>query len=286
MVLGLGLILNLFISNLLPVQAQTFRLDQQAPPKLELGVGLGTANFPTYPGADERETFILPFPSVVYRGDFIRADEDGTRSPFLTSERFELNGSFGFNVPVNESDVDVREGMGDLDAIIEVGPSLMYHLIKRGPKSPISLTSRTAIRQAFSTDLGRWEDQGQIFEQTLFAWIRVARSVTLYASISGTWATRRYQKYFYDVAPLFETTTRSRYDSSEGNLDYAASHFGVFNLGPRWSLFGGVSFRSYTDAANRRSPLHVRDTDGLIVLGFTYWFYRSKQTIEPRPLKL
>ena len=70
----------IFLSILLFSQislAQNYRSNKDQLPKLELGVGLGAAFLPHYPGSDETHTLVLPFPAIVYRGEKIRSDEDG-----------------------------------------------------------------------------------------------------------------------------------------------------------------------------------------------------------------
>ena len=81
-------------ARLLPILAAgAIWLGSTVPPALadqlplwELGVGVAAIDFPDYRGADERTSYVLPFPYVVYRGDIFRIDRDGVRGRFFKSD--------------------------------------------------------------------------------------------------------------------------------------------------------------------------------------------------------
>ena len=57
-------------------------------PLWEAGFGIVHAIAPDYPGADHSSTYTIPFPAALYRGDVLRADEDGgMRGRFLKKKR-------------------------------------------------------------------------------------------------------------------------------------------------------------------------------------------------------
>ncbi|MHA7834424.1 MAG: MipA/OmpV family protein, partial [Algiphilus sp.] len=64
-------------------------------PLWELGLGAAGISLPAYPGSDEQQFFGAPFPYVVYRGRVLRADDDGVRGLFFSSEgvRLEVSGN-------------------------------------------------------------------------------------------------------------------------------------------------------------------------------------------------
>jgi outer membrane scaffolding protein for murein synthesis (MipA/OmpV family) len=49
-------------------------------PKWELGVGVGGLWMPDYRGSDEVRSYLLPFPYVIYRLDWLKVDREGVRS--------------------------------------------------------------------------------------------------------------------------------------------------------------------------------------------------------------
>ena len=110
-------------------------LPLQADPKplWELGIGTVMLHRPDYLGANEESFYLLPFPSIVYRGDFIKADDDGIQGLFFSNERLELDISGGGSLPVNSEDNSAREGMDDLDPAFELGPSITYKFTLDSP---------------------------------------------------------------------------------------------------------------------------------------------------------
>ena len=70
-------------------------------PAWELGIGLAYTRLPDYRGSDEAHGYVLPFPLIVYRGDFFKSDREGVRAQFLDSRYVEIELSAGATVPVN-----------------------------------------------------------------------------------------------------------------------------------------------------------------------------------------
>ena len=89
-------------------------------PLWELGAGIGVLDFPDYRGSDERSSYVLPIPYVVYRGEFFKVDRDSIRGELFESERLELDISLNGSVPVDSDDNDARRGMDDLDPTVEI----------------------------------------------------------------------------------------------------------------------------------------------------------------------
>ncbi|HET9403894.1 MAG TPA: MipA/OmpV family protein, partial [Burkholderiales bacterium] len=79
-------------------------------PLWEAGMGAAALSFPDYRGSDERQFWLLPFPYLVYRGEFLQADERRMRGVFFKTERAELDLSFNGSVPVDSDDNDARRG--------------------------------------------------------------------------------------------------------------------------------------------------------------------------------
>lgn len=84
-------------------------------PLWEAGLGVGAATFPDHPGSDRTQTYVLPAPYFVYRGEFLKADRDGLRGRFFNSDRIELNLTMGASAPVDSTDNAARQGMPDLN---------------------------------------------------------------------------------------------------------------------------------------------------------------------------
>lgn len=69
-------------------------------PLWEAGLGVAFIDFPDYRGSDERNTYVLPIPYVVYRGKFLKVDREKVRGLLLKSDKAELdvslNGFVGY----------------------------------------------------------------------------------------------------------------------------------------------------------------------------------------------
>ena len=60
-------------------------------PKWELGLGLAAVNLPDYPGADQSQSYVLPFPYIIYRGARLKAGREGLRGLLFESKRWDLD---------------------------------------------------------------------------------------------------------------------------------------------------------------------------------------------------
>ena len=129
-------------------------------PLWELGVGMSALSFPDYRGADESSFFAIPFPYVVYRGTFFKADKDGVRGSFFDNDRIDLNVSIGASVPVSSDENRAREGMPDLQPTVELGPSLdltLWRSQDRRYTLDLRLPARAAVTVMGGMDYVGWE---------------------------------------------------------------------------------------------------------------------------------
>ena len=261
--------------------AQTFQYKRKELPLYEVGAGVGYANLPYYEGAKERRSVTLPFPTFLYRGDIIRADEDGgLRSRFKFSDSLELNAAFGFSLPVDSEIIEVRKGMDDLDTLFELGPGLIYHGLKITEDRPFSLSVNLAARYAMTTDLNFTKGQGWVLNPIVYSRIKMNKEYSGFLSVSQKWAEKSYQQYYYDVEEKDQTNSREEYQAEGGVLSTRYAGFLAYQPNFKTSIAMGVIYFNYDNAANRESPLHVKDDNFSFILGFTYWFYQSEQTVN------
>jgi MipA family protein len=229
-------------------------------PLWELGVGMSALHFPDYRGADESGFFALPFPFVVYRGTFLKADKDGIRGSFFDSDRVDLNVSLGASVPVSSDENRAREGMPDLQPTVELGPSLdltLWRSQDRRYTLDLRLPARAAVTVMGGMDYVGWEFSP-----------RVVLDVSDFAGIAGwnlgllagpIYGSQRSHDYFYSVAPQFANADRPAFDAEGG---YAGSQFlvSMSKRYPKYWLGAFVRWDSLNDAVFADSPL-VRQED-------------------------
>jgi len=251
----------------------------EALPLLELGVGVVGADVPDYPGAGHNTTHTVPFPAGLYRGDVLRADEDGgARARFLNTELLEVNMSIGGSLPADSEENPDRVGMPDLDTMLEFGPGLIIHFLKPSPSSKTKLSLNIPVRFAFSTDLKSVDDRGFIFNPLLY-YIHEdfpIKKMILFVGLDTSFATGRMMDYFYTVAPQYSTAQRPTYKAEGGYLGSGTNLGFSYNFKNQVSFFAGVRQSFFSGAKNEASPLLVSKNNTSIGVGIVWWFWKSK----------
>ena len=243
-------------------------------PLWELGVGVGSYMAPHYFGSDQTNTYTIPVPYAVYRGEYIRSDRGGLRGRIYESEKLDLRVSLGASLPVSNDDNRAREGMPDLDLMLEAGPTLQYQLFK--DESQL-LRFDFPVRAAFTVgDDTRF--RGGVSSPRLYYQIRPDHW-KLTATLGVVYATEKYHAYYYDVESRYATEERPEYIAEAGYTGLRSSFSVSKRFGP---VFLG-SFINYYDirgAENEESPL-VKKKDYLAVaFALSYVFAESKQRVN------
>lgn len=248
----------------------------QGLPLWELGLGAAGISLPAYPGSDEQQFFGAPFPYVVYRGRVLRADEDGVRGLFFSSERLRLEVSGNGTPRVDSDEIEVREGMPDLDLSFELGPSLHVDLISF---ASTWFWAEVNLRALIAADGLKLDPQGVVMDPALYvstrpwSWARVGARLNVYFADAG------YHRFFYEVAPAFARPGRPAYAARGG---YNGSGIGLFaDLRPtrHWHLRAGLNYRSVHGAAFEDSPLVVERNGVTVFLTLARSFLRSERRV-------
>jgi outer membrane scaffolding protein for murein synthesis (MipA/OmpV family) len=240
----------------------------------ELGAGLAVLDIPFYPGAAQSKTYLLPIPHIFYRSEKLEID-NGLEATFLKTPRTRLNLSVDFAVPVNSKDSDAREGMPDLDFVIQIGPSLEITLAG-GRFRPSHFRLELPVRAAIATDFRSAENVGWLFEPRLTFETRRPHKTGFAYLISGglRFSTEELHQYYYGVQQAFVTPDRTRFDASAGYsglfIDYIAN----------WRtedliFFALLRYQNLTGATFTNSPLVEQDDYLIIGAGVTWIFARN-----------
>lgn len=193
----------------------------------ELGIGLGVLDIPFYPGSSQSKTYLLPIPHILFRSENIEID-NGLEATFYRTPGIRFNLSADFAVPVNSEDSDAREGMPDLDLVIQIGPSLEITLAGDRFK-PSHFRLELPVRAAVATDFGSAEVVGWTFEPRLTYETRRPYKIGFAHLISGglRFSNAELHQYYYNVDPAFVMPDRSHFDSRGGYsglfVDYIAN---------------------------------------------------------------
>lgn len=260
------------------VSSQTYRGSSENLPKFELGAGIVRGTAPHYPASDEENEVWVPFPAVIYRGEILRADEDGgMRSRFFYDDSFEFNLSIGGALPARTKDNDDRQGMPNLDPMFEFGPGLIYHFVPKLWKKPYKISVNIPVRMAVSSDFSDTRERGIVFNPVFFGFYEITERITIFGAYSWRFASRKYNDTFYEVERRFANSIRPEYKADSGHVLTAYSLALIFDKSQAYSFFAGVSYENYKESANKNSPLFIKEDNLSTGIGFTWWFYSSDE---------
>ncbi len=252
-------------------------------PLWELGLGVTGLYLPDYRGADQSRGYAFPLPYAAYRGERFKVDREGIRAVFFDTDRVELDVSVFGTPPVDSDDNRARQGMPDLDATLEVGPVLEITLARdRKIDYNYRFRLRLPARAAFATDVIHWSYIGWVFYPHLALDLRpefAGGRWNLGFAAGPLYATRKYNDYFYSVAPQFALPDRPAYQAPGGYSGWVAlatlsRRFDKIWVGAyvRYDTVGGATFES--------SPLVKRDYALSAGLGIAWVFAQSRQLVE------
>lgn len=245
-------------------------------PIYELGAGIIGISVPNYPGASNATFRTIPFPWVIYRGDYLKADEEGNRIEFFKSKDLELGVSGGFNFPIESSENKARLGMPDTGALLGIGPALMYRFPYDGGLQRITMGLGLRVNFSIDEDVDL-KEQGFLVEPNIRYWVKTSRTspLTLFSSVSMSFADTKYNEFFYEVEEAYVTPTREKYKARAGIVDVAASLGFSLELTKKTSTFGGIYYSNLTLAGNKLSPL-VEDEHNIgFALGIAWMFFEK-----------
>ena len=249
-------------------------------PLWELGIGPAFIVFSDYPGAPASHGYAVPFPYVRYRGKILHSDEEGLRGMLFEQPSVAVNISLGASVPVRSSEDSARGGMPNLDATFEVGPSLNFHLW-HSRDSAVAVDFRLPARLAVTVDT-RPRSVGWFMAPNINVDIHGPPELPgwkLGVLVGPIYSTRRYNDYYYSVAPEFETQQRAAYQAPGG---YAGVEV-VAALSRRFrTIWVGsfIRYRTLQGAVFAESPLVKRTDDLAAGIGVAWLVSRSSRQVN------
>ena len=261
--------------NRLPIMAFILSLLLVSPVQAELEVGLGMSavHVPHYIGSDESEDFYLPFPYLRYRSEKFSIDRNLIQGNLWRGGNWSLEISIGGAFKVDSDKNDARQGMSDLDFIIEAGPALHYYL--QGDRTQENaLYVELPLRGAISTDFTQATDRGYSFNPRM-VWRRGyflgQYEVRPQLTVGIRSANSRYHDYTYGVDAQYVTAQRSQYKANGG--------YGGFQLGystavlwSDWLVAGFMRYVNIDGATFSDSPLVRRENSLVIGMASAFLF--------------
>jgi len=258
-------------------------------PLWEGGAGLTVLDFPDYRGSSQSRAYLLPFPYFIYRGEFLRQDRNGLRGIFFHNDAVDLNVSVGASLPVESSKNQAREGMPDLKASVEFGPSLdvrVWEATNRRARLELRMPVRAAlsveshprfIGAQFSPHLNL--DVADPFGED--GW-------NLGMLAGPVFTDGRYNRYFYEVQDEFATPQRPAYATGGGygGMEYIVA---LSKRYPRFWIGGFARYDTLSGAVFESSPLVTAKHYAAAGVGIAWILGESKERVpvnalgEPRP---
>jgi outer membrane scaffolding protein for murein synthesis (MipA/OmpV family) len=248
-------------------------------PLWEVGLGGGVIRIPDYRGSGEAGTYPYPFAMPIYRGRQLQADEEGIKGVLGESSRLRLDFSVFGNVPVS-NDNEVREGMDDLDPILELGPMLRYKPWT-APRSSQSVMLDLPVRAALSVGHGV-----RYVGYAVTPRISYRRQVDLLdrawkwsIGAEALWGSGGLNRYYYQVDAADATPRRPAYAAEPGfggtRLRTSLYRRDRKKLISLYALYDNLQGAVFED-----SPL-VEQTSGWTVGFVVTWFvFQSKDLVE------
>lgn len=254
-----------------------------ARPLWELGLGVGVLSLPHYKGSDQRHTWVLPVPHIVYRGETLRVGRGGARAVLLDASRLDIDLSLAAGPPTRSRDNTARAGMPDLKPTLELGPNINWRL--RGGQGTVldqpmnwrldlRLPWRAAVTVGSEPRLIGWTAAPNLNLD-----LRTAAGWHLGLLAGPTYNSRKFNAYYYDVDPAYATVTRSSYRGEGG---YAGSR-GLASLSRRvdghW-MGAYVQFDTLRGARFEDSPL-IRQKQAWSFGIATSWTLMASDRVAP-----
>ncbi len=261
----------------LPRLACTAEAHADPQPAWEGGVGALALTHPRYTGSSDRSERLLPFPYFVYRGERLRANDDGMRVALL--RRLDLDVSMGAEPPVEAAPGEMREGMTDLLPALEIGPSLDA-LLLASDDEVVTVKLRTAARAAVASDLRRWKWLGLLFTPELRLGVS-DRDARWSATLSGgpIFGQEAVYDYRYQVPDTTAMEGRPAYDAGGGFGGLRSMLKVGRRQGPAW-LGLLVRYDNLHGASFADSPL-VRSHHALGVGLAVVWVFAASSRLAP-----
>jgi outer membrane protein len=249
-------------------------------PLWELGLGLGVVAFNDYRGAATAHLYPLPLPYFVYRGTLVKADHDGVRGKLFNQNRIEINLSVNGTTPVRND--SARHGMPDLRPTLEVGPQLEVHLWRTSDER-LKLDLRVPVRAAFTI-----EAVPRLIGTFLAP--QVDLDIAQFGGEDGwklgllagpLFADRRYDGYFYTVAPQYATAARPAFEAQGG---YAGTQVlaALTRRYPSYWIGAYVRHDTLAGASFADSPLVKRDSYWSAGIGVAWIIRQSTHLVESK----
>lgn len=193
------------------------------------GLALAALAYPSWRGADESRTLILPAPVFSIWTDHSEIGRGGVRAQFPIGRRWLIRTSISGSLPVSSDGSKLRKGLGGLDPTMEAGPAITWVSPSFGN---FHWRAEALVRGIFTLSFSEPQWLGFTAQPRVSLFYnsgRIGKDNAVFARIAAgpIWAQKHQHHYFYSV--------------SENDIERAEAK-GNFNLGDEpYSARGGYS---------------------------------------------
>lgn len=235
---------------------------------LSYGLGLGFISTPAYIGSDKQNNRFLPFPYIDYKGKYFNINRDKIYNQFYDKNRLQMEVSIRGMLPSKSEDT-AREGMPNLDTILEFGPMLTYNL-REVNNAKLSLL--LPLRAAFSLGSdSMFEYQGALASLDLQYKDRIFSEYNFILTTGLGFNDKKINDYYYEVQSQYVTSSREQYSSKSGYSGFHTSLALTKKEDKFW--YGGFIKHYYLEGAQfEKSPLVETKNSLFYGLAFSYLF--------------
>jgi MipA family protein len=247
-------------------------------PLWEFGLGPALLALKDYRGASSSHVYPLPVPYFVYRGKFLQADRDGLKGKIFDQKFAELHISLSATPPVRSA--AARSGMPDLRSTVEIGPALDLKLWQSA-EDRVKVDFLTSARSAITVE-AKPRAIGWVIDPHLNVDIDApvgASGWKLGGLVGPLFATRKYNDYFYSVAPQYATTGRPAYQAS-GGFSGTQTVISLTKRFPRFWTGAYVRYDTLTGATFADSPLVKRNSYWSAGIAVAWMIKQSSRLVE------
>ena len=264
--------ISLMISGSIAL-AQETQSQKNAEPKMELGIGLAVQSLRDYRGSTEHQTNGLPFPYIVYRGDFIELDRDTAKGKLFSSDNIELAVSADASYTEDSKNNPLRQGMTTLDPTFELGPSLEVNIT--GDDLDSGWLARFPIRGVFAVDFPSIRQEGWLANPKLtYKHPNLWNNTNFKFDAGFLYGDATYHQYLYGVPVADATADRPAYKASAG-YSGAFIKLGVDRRIDNWWIKSYVRYDNLSGAESSDSPLFETDHYVSVGLAVAWVFWES-----------
>lgn len=246
-------------------------------PLWEVGIGAAYLNLPQYVGSDQRTKGALPVPYFVYRGEALRISRDSLQTRLFKRSDLVIDLSADFSLPVDSKENRARDGMSDIDFVLEIGPALRWIFYNSGPeRRKISL--ELPLRAVLQSDLryishDGWRANPRLrYREHFGPW---------FLSVWGGfyWNDARYNNLFYGVDENEATPGRQAYKAEAGYGGWAMSTSLTYRRHDWW-VGGFIRYYNVRQATFSNSDLVVEPANLGFGLAAAWIISSSKKNVS------